>query len=95
MEEVEDERTGQIKKRYVNKSRAIGFAPQRIGHGHTLGEVPTEPVEGVKHRMDKLDQGIIAKFRKVRLMQYIQEREDTYESLRSWKSGRYGNDQHY
>ena len=67
MEEYEVERTGQVRKRYVNKARHVGFAPLRIGHGHVPGEVPMEPVKAVKDKIDKLDQGIMAKLRLVSL----------------------------
>ena len=67
VEDVEDPRTGQIKKRYVNKSRSIGFTPQRIGHGHAPGQVPSGPAKGVKDKMAKADPAIMAKLNQVRV----------------------------
>jgi len=64
-EEVYDERTGQPKKRYINKARHMGYSLQLIGFGHPIGEVPSEPEQAIKDRLGTLNQAILEKLRKV------------------------------
>lgn len=65
IEDWEDPRTGEVKKRYVNKARQTFFAPQRIGHGHAAGDVPKEPGKGTKDVISKLDQQLLGKLQQV------------------------------
>ena len=65
IEDVEDERTGNVRKRYVNRSRFVGFSTQKIGHGHAPGDVPTGPVKALKEKLSKLDQRILARLNQV------------------------------
>ncbi|KAK4686342.1 general transcription factor 3C polypeptide 5 (transcription factor C subunit 1), partial [Tremellales sp. Uapishka_1] len=64
-EDFYDERTGETRKRYVNKSRAVGFGVQTIGYQHAHGDVPLGPVDVVKQRMSKLSQEILEKLRRL------------------------------
>jgi general transcription factor 3C polypeptide 5 (transcription factor C subunit 1) len=63
--DYQDPYTGEIKQRYYNTGRHIGFAPVVIGHMHALGEVPKEPEAKVKTRMPKLDQALLGKMQEV------------------------------
>lgn len=67
VEDWEDPITGEVKRRYVNKSRFAGFGPTVIGHTTPPGEVPSEPVKGVLHNLPKMDQELLEKLRKVTL----------------------------
>lgn len=62
-EEIWDDDAQEIKKRYVNRSRAQGWSVPAIGHGHP---VPTEPDKAIQERMDKLDKSIVGRLREVR-----------------------------
>jgi general transcription factor 3C polypeptide 5 (transcription factor C subunit 1) len=63
--DYQDPYTGEIKQRYHNTARQVGFAPIVIGHLHPLGEVPQEPEAKVKTRMQKLDQELLGRIRQV------------------------------
>ena len=67
IEEVEDELTGEVRRRYVNRSRFQGFSVAKVSHTHTPGEVPMEPVPKVRDRISKLDQRLLEKLREVSL----------------------------
>jgi hypothetical protein len=66
VQEYEDPRTGEIKKRYLNKSRWMGFGPTVIGHLTPLGEVPVEPVLGVRQKLSRMNEKLLDKLKKVR-----------------------------
>lgn len=62
-----DERTGEVKKRYINRMRFVTFALQKVSHKQALGEVPKGPPRSLKDKTDKLDQDLLAKMRNVSL----------------------------
>jgi len=65
VEEYVDERTGEVKKRYINRMRFVTFALQKASHSQALGHVPKGPLKSLKDKTDKLDQDLLAKMRSV------------------------------
>ena len=68
VEEYEDPRTGEVKQRYLSRSRFLGFGPEAIGHTTPLGQVPSEPVKGVKMKLPKMSAELLDKLRAVSLI---------------------------
>ncbi|TXT07262.1 hypothetical protein VHUM_03432 [Vanrija humicola] len=58
VERIWDDELGAYKDRLVNKSRKTGWAMITIGSSHP---VPTQPEEGIRQHMPKLDQKILKK----------------------------------
>ncbi|EIW69414.1 hypothetical protein TREMEDRAFT_68676 [Tremella mesenterica DSM 1558] len=65
VEDWEDEKTGQIRKRYVNKARYVALGTESISHVHKPEEVPTGPPAKVKTRMAKLDLQVLKKLKEL------------------------------
>lgn len=63
--DYQDPMTGEVKQRYYNTARHIGFSPIVVGHLHPLGEIPKEPEGKVRQRMPKLNQEILEKMKGV------------------------------
>lgn len=63
LEEVWDDEAQEPKKRYVNKSRAVGLAVQAIAHGDS--PVPEGPERSVRDRIPKLDKRILKRMQEV------------------------------
>ncbi|KAK8869733.1 hypothetical protein IAR55_000301 [Kwoniella newhampshirensis] len=62
-EEVYDRRTGQLRRRYVNRGRVAGVGPISVPHDQALGDVPKEPTNIIKNRMEDLDSQLIQRLR--------------------------------
>jgi hypothetical protein len=62
IESAENPLTGEVRDRYVNKSRFVGYNPIAIGHTHST---PIDPPLAAKEKVAQLDQAIVAKLNKV------------------------------
>ena len=59
----QDPITGEVRQRYYNTARHIGFSPITVGHMNP--NIPMGPEAKVKARMPKLNQAILEKMRNV------------------------------
>jgi general transcription factor 3C polypeptide 5 (transcription factor C subunit 1) len=59
----QDPITGEVRQRYYNTARHIGFSPITVGHMNP--NIPMEPEAKVRARMPKLNQAILEKMRLV------------------------------
>jgi hypothetical protein len=59
----QDPITGEVRQRYYNTARHIGFSPITVGHMNP--NIPMEPEAKVRARMPKLNQAILEKMRYV------------------------------
>lgn len=62
---VTDPRTGQMRERYVNRSRQQEHGVSQISHQHAAGDVPNEPSKAVKGQMNKMKPAILDKLKSV------------------------------
>ncbi|KAK1924864.1 RNA polymerase III transcription factor IIIC subunit-domain-containing protein [Papiliotrema laurentii] len=65
LDEYEDERTKEIKRRFANRSRFVAVSLQKLPHHHKPQSVPTGPPKSIASKMADLDPRILERFRQL------------------------------